>query len=253
MEEIGKKYSGKSINELGKKFYKITNKYEKKFGFQYHDGLNECRKDGLLFIDLNNIIYDLYDCTWIREVILPDDALIYVGYNEYCKNKYYKANKFILKEKIAINKFYKWLDYDFCKLAVQYNGDLLQFVDPKNKSNEIYKLAVQQNGMALEFVQIDDLTEDLSNEIYKLAVQQCGMALTFIRPTDLSEEICKLAILQNAYVLRFIPSEKQTDEICKIAIQRDWNTLQFVSLDKRTDEMRKLAVKCSGSILRFAN
>ncbi len=83
---------------------------------------------------------------WIREVILPDDAKIYVE-----KNKY-KADKFILKEKMEINQLLEWNDPDFCKSAVRQNGMALQFIKPELLTKDICKLAVKQNGFAFQYV-----------------------------------------------------------------------------------------------------
>jgi hypothetical protein len=68
------------------------------------------------FTELNNIGYYLHsNIYWIREVILPDDANIYV-------------EKFILKEKIEINKLLEWTNLDFCKLSIQQNSYALKFM-----------------------------------------------------------------------------------------------------------------------------
>jgi hypothetical protein len=228
--ELMKVYLGSSFNEINKekKFYKITNKEEKHFDFQYKDGLNidihefnptdECEQGGLYFTELNNIKYYFEFGIWIREVILPDDAQIYV------ENKKYKADKFILKEKMEINQLLEWNDPDFCKSAVQQNGCALQYVKSEFQTEDICKLAVQQNGYAILYVNSELLTED----ICKSAVQRHGCALQFIKPELLTEDICKLAVQQNGCALVYIRQELQTKEICDMAVKQNKYALQFV-------------------------
>jgi hypothetical protein len=228
--ELNKVYSGASFNEInkGKKFYKITNKEEKHLGFQYRDGLNidihefnptgECKKGGLYFTDFDNLVYYFGFGIWIREVILPDDAQIYV------ENKKYKADKFILKEKMGINQLLEWNDPDFCKSAVQQNGYAIVYVKSELLTEDICKLAVQQNGYAILYVNSELLTED----ICKLAVQQNWCAIVYVKPELLTEDICKLAVRQNGLALQYIRPELQTKEMCDMAVKQNKYALEFV-------------------------
>jgi hypothetical protein len=70
------------------KFYKITNKEENHFGFQYKDGLNidtlpfnpsgDCEPGGIYF-SREDILQFSHCGVWIREVTLPENEPIYVN------------------------------------------------------------------------------------------------------------------------------------------------------------------------------
>src|SRR6185312_15184561 len=113
--------SGKKFNELNQNvmFYKFTNRTETHNGFQCHDGLNEKCQNGasLTFTNLNYIytalnVNDCKNAWFIREVIIPDDAIIHI------KSNYFETNKFILGERVDLHDFYVWKDYNFCKDAI---------------------------------------------------------------------------------------------------------------------------------------
>jgi hypothetical protein len=281
-------YLGETFNELNKhkKFYKILNGEENHNGFQYHDGLNidinkfnpinECEIGGLYFSDLTNIARYLNYGIWIREVILPIDALIYVEHNKY------KADKIILKEKILISDFHEWNNYKFCKLAVQQNGLTLQFVKIKikEKYEEICELAILSDPYAIQFVKSEDISLICFYELCVLAVSKNGYALQYIKipayeeckligqnvstpqyivtvgyvfPEFLPEEICKIAVQQNGFALQFMPIENKTYEIYKLAIQQNGFVLQFVSFENQTYEMCKLAIQQNGYALKYVS
>jgi hypothetical protein len=251
--ELKKVYSGSSFNEInkGKKFYKITNEKENHLGFQYRDGLNidihefnptgECKKGGLYFTDFDNLVYYFGFGIWIREVILPDDAQIYV------ENKKYKADKFILKEKMGINQLLEWNDPDFCKSAVQQNGYAIVYVKSELLTEDICKLAVQQDGYVIEYVKSELLTED----ICKLAVQQNWCAIVYVKPELLTEDICKLAVQQNWLALKYVKSEYITYEICKLAVLQNGFALQYIRSELQTKEMCDMAVKQNKYALEY--
>jgi hypothetical protein len=243
--EISKVYSGKLFNELNKetKFYKITNKEENHFNFQYQDGLNidinkfdpteNCKKGGLYFTDLDNIPYFFdYGC-WIREVILPDDAQIYV------EDRKYKADKIILKEKIHISNFSEWQNIDFCKNSIiKTECSVLQIMNPEYLTEEIYKFIVLDSRLSLRLIDLEKQT----NAICELAVQQNGCALEFVKPEFMTEKMCKLAVQQNGLAIQFIDLKMLTEEIYKIAVNQNGDVLRFIDLKDRTDEICKLAV-----------
>ena len=148
---IGSVYSGKEFNlyvkETNKKLVRLTNESENHNGFQYKTGLNidtlpfnplgSCKPGGLYFCDISNftnfINYKDKKCVNIRNVIIPDDSIIYV------ENKKYKTDKFILDkpEKIFEN-------IELCLVAVKQNGYILKYV--KEQTSEICLEAVKQSG-----------------------------------------------------------------------------------------------------------
>jgi hypothetical protein len=157
---------------------------------------------------------------------LPDTST-----NDKCKN---------IIEDCPLNIIFisdKMLTKELCKLAVQEDGCVLEYV--KDQTEEICKLAVQENGWALKYV--DHQTE----EICKLAVQRDGWALQFVK--DQTEEICKLAVQEVGYALEYV--KEQTEEICKLAVWEYGNSLRYV--DHQTEEICKLAVQQYGEALQF--
>ena len=167
--------------QYGTKFYKILKEDCVHNGYQFVNGLNidpvsfnpegKCSKGGFYFTEYNKIAHWLYyteDLTYIAEVIIPDDAQVYIE-----KDKF-KADKFIinLNNKIDIKDHECWTNNNFCKIAIQQNGLALQFV--KEQTDELCKLVVQQNGYDLRYV------NEQTEELCKLAVQQNGSALRHV-------------------------------------------------------------------------
>jgi hypothetical protein len=76
---------------------------------------------GIYFTDLNKLhiwlTYSNQTMHWIRNVIIPNDAKVYVEANKF------KANKVILEDRQIID----WSDENVCKFAVQHNGIILRY------------------------------------------------------------------------------------------------------------------------------
>ncbi len=105
---IGTVLSGSDFNKhfANKKFVKLTTGTENHNGFQFDTGTNvdiikfdptgSCSAGGFYFIEkseINNWFhYNNVDMHWIREVTIPDDALVYVESNF---NKF-KTTKFLV-------------------------------------------------------------------------------------------------------------------------------------------------------------
>lgn len=195
------------------KFYKLTNKLECHNNFQYQDGLNvdilpfnptgSCLPGGLYFTEENNIAYwvtYLDDITYIREVEIPDDALVYIEANKF------KTNKIILKGRNLLVDFPLWNDYSFCLLSVQINGLALKYI--KEQTPEICMAAVQQTAYALQYA------NEQTDEICMIAVQQDGYLLYYVKKQ--TNEICMAAVLQDGLALKYV--NKQTPEIYMAAM-----------------------------------
>lgn len=120
--------SGKQFNAMysDSKFVKLTNETELHHGFQFKDGLNidtipfnpngECQPGGIYFcceryvpswIEYNPLIGVM---CWIRDVIIPDDAAVYIEYSKA------KADRIILGP-----RKYIWTDKQLCSQIVKYN------------------------------------------------------------------------------------------------------------------------------------
>ena len=227
----GKYYRGKDFKNLVRSsFYRITNYEEIHNGFEYKTGLNvdvlpfdpsgECKAGGLYFFDGSQVTnFKQYVPTgyWMRRVIIPDDAMVYIE-----KGKY-KTNKFILREKIGIGnvdpKKLVNVHDECCKFLNEY-GKFLN--SNKNNSNNIERILKLNAYMLLK---IDAPT---SNMII-IALKQNPNVIRYIKnPSDvLSLDLRKQfgTILYN--------SEIQTEEICIEAVKQNGISLQYVKKSNR--------------------
>ena len=104
------------------KYYKILNEEECHNGLQYKTGLNvdplpfnpsgDCKPGGIYFAR-EDILAFLNHGSWIREVIIPEDAQVYENPGE---PKKWKADKVILRERERI-------DVDVIKRLIKEGAD----------------------------------------------------------------------------------------------------------------------------------
>lgn len=143
---IGKELSGEQFNKLfiNIEFVKLTSCTENHNNFQFTDGLNvdirqfnpvgECSAGGIYFTDLRKshlwIKYGSSVMEYIRNVIIPDDARVYIE-----KNKF-KADKIFLGPKTTLKHF-------IMAKVLMANGLELQNVE--EQTEELCKQSVQQN------------------------------------------------------------------------------------------------------------
>jgi hypothetical protein len=104
-----KEITGKQFNEINgqKPLYKLTNKEENHYGFQYKDGLNEDRLEfntkeyclgGLYFANIDNIYKFISINKYIRKVTIPDDARVCIFEDKI------KANKIIVGPRCKLSR-----------------------------------------------------------------------------------------------------------------------------------------------------
>ena len=196
-------------------YVKLTTENDTHNGYQYKEGLNclngefnnekKCGSGGLYFCREEDIgkwtWYNGKQMHYIWDIELCEDSKIIDMGNKL------KTDKFILSNKRSI-----WNNEEFCKLAVQKNGNALKYVKPEFMSYEICKLAVQQDYNLLHYI------KEQTEEICKLAVQRDGYALIHVKKQ--TEELCKLAVQQNGEALYYVEPELRSYEICKLAVQK---------------------------------
>src|SRR5579872_6702491 len=106
--------TGKVFNHIysDRCFVKLTNSYENHNGFQFTDGLNvdtnifnpsgSCRKGGIYFTDIEEagrwIMYGGSTMRYMRQVLVPDNAKVYIEENKF------KADKIILSPRKIISR-----------------------------------------------------------------------------------------------------------------------------------------------------
>ncbi len=144
-------------------FYKITAEGENEKNQPLVDGLNVIplsQKNGYcdggitfniqdnLFKGLNN-----YAVTYkyIREVEIPDDAMIFIDYNSF------RSDKLILKERKDLSESDIWNDINFCKDILLCDHKYITFI--KNPPHELLDWLLTKRPGALEY--IDNPPNDL--------------------------------------------------------------------------------------------
>ncbi len=128
---------------------------------------------------------------------------------------------------------------DICEIIIEKcrtNGNYDAFKFIKNKTHNICKLAVEYNGMLLEYVP-KEIKELKDNELCEIAVRNEGLALKFV--DDQTDKICELAVQNNGMALQFV--KDQTDKICELAVQQNYNAFDFVELP--TKKLKELAAE----------
>jgi hypothetical protein len=245
--------TGKAFKKLfsNKKFYKITNEKECHHNFQYKDGLNEdtilfnpsgkCNSGGLYFTELNKIGLWIDYGKNIREIEVLDDSLIYI------ENDKFKTNKFILQNKVLLEDFQYWNNYDFCKSVVKQNYKTLKYIKQKFQTEELCRLAINQSAYALQYIKPESQTEKLC----KYAVEQSGFVLQYVKPEYQSKELCEIAIKENGCAIEFVKPELQTEELCKLAVEQNSHALLFINPNLQTKEICKIAVRQNSQMFHY--
>ena len=166
-------------------FYKLTNMEELHNDFQFKTGLNidihefnptgKCTKGGIYFTDKCNLgRWIEYNCKimfWIRKVMVPNDAVVYIEYNKF------KSNMLFLEERVAITT-----RSDLIKLMIKLNGWALRYLDKQQHTEYIRRMAVRQNGIVLRLI------INPTEEVCVLAVNQTPAAWTYV-PDNIKSKI----------------------------------------------------------------
>ncbi len=126
------------------------------------------------------------------------------------------------------------LQYETYETAVTHNGDALEFVPAKYKTDEICTIAVSNCGHSLKYV----LNKTL--EICMIAVNNDGDALKYIK--NKSSKICRHAIKNEPCAIEFVDkNHPRYYRLCKMAIKRDALALRYV--ENLTEELCEIATR----------
>jgi len=198
-----KVYTGEDFNALyaGYHFVKLTKEDNSRQQFVYKEGLNidtndfdpngQCREGGLYFTDINKMLKWLSYGPIIWEVIIPPDAKVYVEENKF------KADKFVLLNRMYIEDHECWSDNVFCLEAVKKYGRALQYV--KEQTPQICLEAVKNNGLALHYVKIK------TPQICLEAVKKHGLVLKHVK--EQTPQICLEAVKKYGWALQYVSEE----------------------------------------------
>lgn len=178
---IGKRFTGAEFNEMyaGSVFTKLINASGFHNGLEFQTGLNvdpidfnptgACQPGGIYFTDINFLgswlIYNHIPMVNVRDVRIPDDAIVYV------ENDKFKANKLILGESMAIGDLDAWHDDIFCINAVKQNLRALKYV--KIRGYEMYAELFDTGDWVTSLCSLAALNGHL--EVLKLALYCCTM------------------------------------------------------------------------------
>jgi hypothetical protein len=165
-EHLYKEYSGSEFKRLlgddVNYFIKFMNNDDIHYNMIYKTGLNvdieefnpgnECTKGGIYFCHLQD-----YRCyvnsygNYIRKVVIPDDARIYIEENKF------KADKVILEEKEIKGEKLKSLLELYIKnndvlSIIKNDGYVIEYIPQELRTESIMMEAVKQNGFAIQFI-----------------------------------------------------------------------------------------------------
>ena len=177
MEYIDTILSGKEFNKIfkpTKKFYNLDNNPEYIADMYTISStlFDPASGSGIEFIEDSNIGNLLDSFLFAREVIIPDDALVYILYDKF------RANKLYLKESVPL----KIINKDVYIHLVRNDGLNLRYITPSEQTDELCKIALNQNGFALQYV------SKKNESMYKIAYEQNKESLKII---DEKEEFIK--------------------------------------------------------------
>ena len=113
---------------------------------------------------------------------------------------------------------------DLCRIAVEQNGEALEWTPENSRSKKLCKIAVEQNWGALQDVPAEHQTEELCRK----AIAQNGWALKFVLLPLRTYELCEAAVAQNGWALQFVPSHLRTPDLYRIAGPQDSQVLSSV-------------------------
>ena len=196
-----KVFSGKEFNELylNRKFLKVL-RAQAHYRFNLVEGVNvdsiafrpeEFKPGGLNFTDETNLFEHISVGEMISEVVVPDDAQVFVY------NTGYKADKIILTKIMPIACLPNWSSKLFCDLMLDYNPYLIRFIPEPPAA--MCARAVKKDGSLVRWI------NDPSHDICVLALTSSWCALEHIK--NQTYEICKFAVDLNPKALQYVRDE----------------------------------------------
>lgn len=183
------------------KFYKITDNEEYERQHKLQDGLNYIEltqkngfcDGGITFTIQDNLFKSIFShhSKYIREVMIADDALIFVDTNSF------RADKVILLNRIEISDSDIWNDLEFCKQTVLNDYKYLNYI--KNPPNELLDYIISKRPLAIECI------------------------------SNPSPEIVNKVLSDNPYMIKYIKDPKLNDYL--LVYEKNKYTLQSIYID----------------------
>lgn len=286
--------TGREFNELFSHhtFIKLTNETENHNTFQFHDGLNvdiiefnpkgECNPGGIYFTEFEKAHMWLYYSTnymkYIREVIIPDDACVYVEKDKFKANKIFLC----LKKEIDIDLYIKGINKntylcclnllpdslktkEICLKSIKLHSGTFHTLhrvpiklrdkeicmENARKCGGIYNVPIEilDKELCIEAVKYnynalyDIPSTILDKDICMIAVRHFNIGLSHIPTRFRDKDICMVVLKRDKYSLAHVPSDILDKELCLIAVKNNNNALQYVPLEFRDHEVCEVAIK----------
>lgn len=242
---IGRTYEGIKFNRYkqGQAFVTVSCDDEivgyGKDAIKIHTGLNidtlfytkERAHGKLIFTTydkLENLIGLSSSYCFMRFVTIPDDAKIYVDYQNYV------IDKFVLGDPIKL-----FDDEKICLDLLEKDGMILKHIDSQTKL--MCCIAINQNPKAMKFVL--DKTDDICN----FAISKNGLNIRYVEhPTH---EMCVNAVKQNPDALAHIDEDERDEAIYMTAIEKKGSTIRYMK--RQNIKMATIALKNDGMALKY--
>lgn len=268
----GQELSGVTFNSEFNDFIcvKLTNQVENHNLYQFCDGLNidnvpfdpsgECSKGGIYFIEEQYIDYwTKYNdkrMEHVRDVIIPEDARVYVESTKF------KTDKLILGPKLSIIlrrvmiKLRKdptllfTIDHrqiqllkEFCSSLVKYDRFMIIRVPSCLRDENMYRqvmidretclILVRRDGLILEHV--PETMKD--KEICMTALKGNYLALEHIPDSIKDREMYMIALHNNVNAFTFVPDDIKDKDMCVFVVEKDICQLENVPISLRDKEI----------------
>jgi len=129
---------------------------------------------------------------------------------------------------------------EICKIAVQLDGEMIEYVPMDLMSAELCKIAFQKETHGRFFKNIPEKYK--TYDICLLAIKSNSINFEYVPENLKTSEICLEAVKKAGYNLGYVPEKLKTKELCMIAVQDRGKNLEYVPENLKTQEICQIAV-----------
>jgi hypothetical protein len=265
----------------------ITNNSLLKLGLHvdYADPLNmdELIPGTLHCYKLNNLsLYVRSSKCKVLKIIIPNDAIVNVGFRKI------NTNKIDVVEILDIKELPCWKDKEFCLSAISLNPYSIACIydNFKDDPDFYFDYIINMHRHAYSCVENPkkDLTlyairchpsvfyevKDKNKTVCEVAVECDGLLLEYVPENIINYNICELAIRQNREAIQYVPKKIMNYELaymagsikyldksmidrklCNRAVILDCRELEFVPAELLDIHLCKIAVQADGKMLKY--
>ncbi len=218
-----------------------------------HEGLNENKINvcgysitgGIRFAYNKKMVDEIdyiYDAMYYAEVLIPDDAQIFID------PKCFKANKVFIKEIKKIKDMEQWQDKEYCMKMIKKKGKFIKFA--QNLTDEDYIKIYNEGDYAVRTIieKLDNLPEELVIDIMK----KTRYAVTYINDKYRTEKFW-LEFVKKWETLTNVPLIKRTYEMYLLAITHEPHLLHSMPGKYKTKELyiKLLSIKKNFYLMKY--